>query len=268
MRYSNKLRALFPDIILNPEDLLLLEAFQVKYLPDRVPAKEFAILIRAYPVVHRFLVAKSPSIASFIEKILKENEMVENQNILEEYCQEALWEIADQIIYNKHPEMFDSQVSFPWKINDINAITSLDGKLVADIGAGSGKMAFLLAPFVQTVYAVEPLNSFRSFMKEKAVRNKISNLYVMDGTLDSLPLPDQILDVLITSNAIGWNLMEELKELERVVKPGGYAVHLLRSDEKQENPFHDILVSSSWNYTCLQSDVEKGMQIRYIKKIT
>jgi len=39
-------------------------------------------------------------------------------------------------------------------------------------------------------------------MKEKAVKERVNNLYVMDGTLDSIPLPDQTLDVLITSNAI------------------------------------------------------------------
>ena len=64
MSYSKKLRDLFPDISLHVEDLLLLEAFQISYLPDRVAEKEFAILLREYPVVHRFLVSKYPPIGS------------------------------------------------------------------------------------------------------------------------------------------------------------------------------------------------------------
>jgi len=40
--------------------------------------------------------------------------------------------------------------------------------MVADVGAGSGRIAFMVAPFAQTVFAVEPLGSFRSFMKENA----------------------------------------------------------------------------------------------------
>ncbi len=51
----------------------MLETFQVKNLPERVAVKEFATLLRVYPVVQRFLVSKYPPIGSFIEKILKEN---------------------------------------------------------------------------------------------------------------------------------------------------------------------------------------------------
>lgn len=261
------LRALFPDTVLHPEDLLLLEAFQIKYLPERVPSNEFATLIRAYPVVQRFMVVKSPSIAPFIEKILKETELVEDPVLVEEHCQETLWEIADLIVYNKQPGLYDSTTKISWKIDELTAITPLEGKVVADVGAGSGRIAFQVIPFAKTVYAVEPIASFRTYMMEKASLEKIGNLYVMDGTLNSLPFPDQTLDVLITSNAIGWNLLEELKEIERVVKPAGYAIHLFFSDTKQDNPFHNILVSSSWNYKFLQGDAKNDMKLRYVKKM-
>ncbi len=95
----------------------------------------------------------------------------------------------------------------------------------------------------------------------------MDNLFVMDGTLDSIPLPDHSLDVLITSNAIGWNLNEELKEIERVVKQGGHAIHLLQSNEQVENPFHLTLTSSPWNYTCIQDGNEEKMKLRYFKSL-
>ena len=106
-----------------------------------------------------------------------------------------------------------------------------------------------------------------TYMKEKTAKNRVDNLYVMDGMLDSIPLPGHSLDVLITSNAIGWNLNDELKEIERVIKPGGHAIHLLMSDKQQENPFHEILVSSSWNYSFFQEEDEEKMKLRYIKTI-
>jgi len=267
MAYSQKLRRLFPEISLNWEDLLLLETFQIKYLPDRVAVKEFASLIREYPVVHRFLVSKHPPISPFLTRILKENKAISDKDLIEEQCQEALWEIADLIIYNKSPEQFDAQAPIKWDLDEIRAITSLEGKVVADVGAGSGRIAFLVAPTVQTVYAVEPITSFRAFMKEKAAQNGVDNLFVMDGTLDSLPFPDHSLDVLITSNAIGWNLNDELKEIERVIKPGGYAIHLLQSNEQVENPFHETLRSSPWNYTCLHAGDEEKMKLRYFKQV-
>ena len=267
MIYSQKLRGLFPEISLNWEDLLLLETFQIKYLSDRVAVKEFASLIREFPVVHRFLVSKYPPISSFLSRIMEENQAPEDRELIEANCQEALWEIADLIIYNKHPELFDTHAPIRWEIGEINAITSLHGKVVADVGAGSGRIAFLVAPTVQTVYAVEPLASFRSYMKKKAAKDGVENLFVMDGTLDSIPHPDHSLDVLITSNAIGWNLDEELKEIERVVKPGGHAIHLLQSNEKLAYPFHETLTSSPWNYSCLQEGDEKKMKLRYFSLI-
>ena len=266
MTYSQKLRELFPEISLTWEDLLLLETFQIKYLPARVPVKEFATLIRSYPVLHRFLISKYPPIATFLSGILKENPPEAKKEPKENQCQEALWEIADLIIYNKHPERFDAQAPIRWEISEINTLCSLEGKVVADVGAGSGRIAFLVAPFVETVYAVEPLASFRIFMKKKSAEQGVKNLYVMDGTLDSIPCPDQFLDVLLTSNAIGWNLSEELPEIERVLKPGGHAIHLLQAEEKVENPFHDILTSSPWNYSWLLDKDPERIKRRYYKR--
>ena len=191
-----------------------------------------------------------------------------DKELIEEQCQEALWEIGDLIIYNKCPERFDAQAPIKWEIGEINTITTLEGKVVADVGAGSGRIAFLVAPYVQTVYAVEPVASFRSYMKEKAAEKGLNNMFVMDGSLDSIPLPDRSLDILITSNAIGWNLKEELKEIERVIKPGGHAIHLLQSDMQVENPYHETLTSSPWNYTCLQNGNEEKMKLRYLREIS
>lgn len=263
MTYSQKLRSLFPEISLRWEDLLLLEAFQVKYLPDRVAKKEFAALLHTYPVVYRFLVSKYPPINPFLKRILEENKPAVDRVVIEEQCQEALWEIGDLIIYNKYPDRFDINAPIRWGIDEIQEITSLEGKVLADVGAGSGRIAFLVEPFVQTVFAVEPLSSFRTYMKEKATVKGVENLYIMDGTLDSIPLPDHSLDILITSNAIGWNLMEELHEIQRVVKPGGYAIHLLQAEKKDQNPLHKTLTSSPWNYTCLEKKDGNRMKRRY-----
>jgi len=261
------LRELFPEISLNAEDLLLLETIQISYLPERVARAEFAYLLREYPLVHRFLLTKHPPIASFLSSLLEESKTSSDIHHIREQCQEALWEIADLIIYNKHPELYDRQTRIHWDINEITSVTSLSGLTVADVGAGSGRIAFLTARYANTVYAVEPLASFRSFMKEKAEKQGLNNLFVMDGTLDSIPLPDNSLDLLITSNAIGWNLNEELKEIERVVRPGGHAIHLFHSDMKTEDSFHESLTSIPWNYHCTRHATEKTIKTRYYKAL-
>lgn len=266
MSYSQKLRKRFSGITLHPEDLLLLETFQIKYLSDRVAVKEFATLLHAYPVVYRFLVLKHPPISSFLDRILKENKAMLDQHLLENDCQEALWEIGDLIIYNKHPALFDAQAPIHWEIDEITSITPLEGKVIADVGAGSGRIAFLVAPYAQSIYAVEPVASFRSFIKEKARKKSLKNLFVMDGTLDDIPLPNSSLDILITSNAMGWNLQRELEEIERVIRPGGDIIHLLQSQEPAENSFHETLTSSTWNYTCIRDEDKEKIKMRYYKK--
>jgi SAM-dependent methyltransferase len=105
----------------------------------------------------------------------------------------------------------------------------------------------------------------RRFIREKASRESITNLFVMDGFLDSIPLPPGSVDVLMTSNAIGWNPEGELKEIERVLKSGAHAIHLMISDSQTENPLHGLLVSSPWNYSCAELALEGGLKLMYFK---
>ena len=110
-------------------------------------------------------------------------------------------------------------------------------------------------------------------MREKAEREKVGNLFVIDGFLHAIPLPDDTVDVLITSNAIGWNLELEMREVERVVRPCGHAIHLSGyAADDQLNPVHEALTSSRWGYTCTSyeeiADMVSGTMRRYSKKIS
>ena len=268
MKYSKMLKESFPEISLVAEDLLVLESFQIKYLPDRVPHKEFATLMRKYPFVKHFLISKNPSISNFIDSVLEEHCEITDENLINEYCEELLWEIADLIVYNKFPEIYDEKVNFNWDIDEIIAKEELEGKTVADVGAGSGMLAFLVAKYAETVYAIEPISGFRSFIRQKAAKIDCKNVYVVDGFLDSIPFPDNSFDVLFTSNAVGWNIEKELQEIERVVKPNGQAIHIMRVNENvNENPVHEILLSKKWNYTFRKIEGSNKMKLKYIKTI-
>ncbi|MCP4162417.1 MAG: class I SAM-dependent methyltransferase [Deltaproteobacteria bacterium] len=82
--------------------------------------------------------------------------------------------------------------------------------MVIDAGARPGKLSLLLSQFAQTVYAVEPVSGFRRFIRQKIHERNITNVYTLDGVLDSLPFPEHSIDYLMTSQAIGWNLQAEL----------------------------------------------------------
>ncbi len=262
------LREHFDGINLMAEDLLLLESFQIKYLPERVPQNEFATLIREYPLIKNHLVSKNPSVRNFIYTVLKENETIEDKSLIKKHIDELLWEIADLIVYNKSPEIYDEKAKFKWNIDEIIAKKSITGKVVTDVGAGSGMLAFLLSQYAETVYAIEPLSSFRTFIRQKAINENCRNVYAVDGFLDSIPFPDDFFDILFTSNAIGWNIEKELQEIERVVKPHGQAIHLIRINKNvTENPVHERLVSGEWNYTFSKTHDTDGLKLKYIKTI-
>lgn len=262
------LRELFSDISLSIEDLLLLESFQIDYLPKRVPQKEFAAIIRKYPFIKNFLILRNPSLQNFIHSILDSNKEIKDENLIQEYCEELLWEIADLIVYNKFPEIYDKKTKLTWKIDEIIAKESLKGKTVADVGAGSGMLAFLLAKYATTVYAIEPISSFRTFIRQKSVKENSRNVFPIDGFLESIPFPDNSFDILFTSNAIGWKIEEELKEIERVVKPNGQAFHIMRVNENiKENPVHEKLISTEWDYKFSKALDENGLKLKYLKTI-
>ena len=268
MKYYSMLKQLFDGIELNAEDLLHLESFQIEYLPDRVPQKEFSTLLREYPFVKQFLISKHPPIKNFINDIFTENEKTNDRDLINEHCDILLWEIADLIVYNKYPEIYDDKVPFTWDISEIIPIELLKETVVADVGAGSGMMAFMLAKYARTVYAIEPITSFRNFIREKAKKEKCNNMYAIDGFLDSIPFPENSFDILFTSNAVGWNLEKELHEIERVVKPNGQAIHIMRvSDSETENSHHERLISSDWNYNFYKYQETSGLKLKYVKSL-
>jgi len=268
MTYESMLRELFQGVDLDIEDIYLLDRFQITYLPDRVPQREFAAVLWVTPSIKRFLITKHPPIADFIEDVLARYGPAANQQELDAYSDRLVWEIADQFIYAKRPDVYDERVDHGWDFDVVTSNVSLENKVVIDAGAGTGWVAFAAAKAADLVFAVEPITSLRQFIRDKAARTGATNLYAIDGFLHAIPLLGGFADVLITSNAMGWQLEDELQEIERVVKRGGYAVHLFDSpSDAKDTPLHALLVSSEWQYTCSRYEDEDGWKIKYWKQI-
>ena len=261
MSYGKMLGKLFQGVDLRVEDFLLLEAFQIGYLKNRAPARELAAVLREHPDIRYFFIHKFPPITEFIESTIDKFGPAENEKELEKCCDTLVWELAELIVYNKHPGLLDSAVDLGWSVHDIQSVSSLKYKVIIDAGAGTGRVAFEVIEDAGMVFAVEPCTSLRNFIIEKGRKRGISNLFVLDGFLHAIPLPKDFADVLITSNAIGWSLDDELNEIERVVKTGGYAIHLLSSSDTHD-PYKKHLTNPQWQYT--YSEYKKDE--RFIKK--
>ena len=248
------------------DDLFLLEAHQIALLPDRAPHRELAAVLHAHPNLHRFFVVRHPPIGGFLNRTLSEYGPAADGDVAAA-TDTLLWEIADWIVYQREPETYDTAARVSWDLEGVTQQVTLDGKVVIDAGAGTGRVAFAVAPLARHVFAVEPVAALRAFVREKATSLRIGNLFVLDGLLSAIPLPAKTADVLLTCQAIGWDLAPELAEVERVVKEGGTALHMFGGPgvTQSDNPLHDPLLAHGY-----RSDIfEKGevRMIRYWKQI-
>ena len=268
MTYASTLRDMFRGVDLDIEDIYLLESYQIAYLPNRVPQREFAAVLWAEDSIKRFLIAKHPPISNFVDDVMTRHGPAVNQQELDTFGDKLVWEIADQIVYCKRPDVYDERVDRDWILDEVTSIVSLDNKVVIDAGAGSGQVAFACAETADQVFAVEPNTRLRRFIREKVVRTGATNLYAIDGFLHMIPLPDGYADVLITSNAIGWQLEDKLREIERVVKAGGHAIHLISSArDPVDTPLHHVLTSVKWRYEFTRTEEPDSWKIKYRKQI-
>jgi ubiquinone/menaquinone biosynthesis C-methylase UbiE len=261
-------KALRGVISLDVEDLFLLESFQIAYFPGWVPERELAAMLHSQPVLKDFLVKKCPSISGYIANVLAEHEPVNDKKELAECSDRLLWTINDLLIYNKCPEVYDAMEFLKWDFREVTGITPLDGKVVVDGGAGTGRVALEAAQTARWVFAVEPVTRLRQFMREKAARLELKNVYAVDGFLQAIPFPDQFADVIITSHALGWRLEDELKELERVVKKGGFIIHCPGTDfSEREEEQHRHLISPGYGYKFSKYREADGWKRKYWKQV-
>lgn len=222
--YAEALRKRFPDLNPAVDDLFLLEPHQIADLPERAPREELAIVLLSNPALVRFFVKRQPSMEPFLTELLESGR--HSRQDLPDAADHLLWEIADLIIYQRAPAMYDAGSKRLWDRTALVEAEPLEGKTVIDGGAGTGHVTFAVAPAAEIVFAVEPVATLRAFVRDKARDLGLSNVFVVDGFLDAIPLPASSADVLLTHRAIGWNLGSEVVEIERVVRPGGVAMHL------------------------------------------
>ena len=120
----------------------------------------------------------------------------------------------------------------------------------------------------KSVFAVEPVTRLRRFMREKAQASGLRNVFIIDGFLHAIPLPDDFADVLITSHALGWRLDDELPEFERVVKPGGFIIHCPGTpDHPSSDEEHNTLTSPRWSYRSARFELPDGRKRKYWKQL-
>ena len=93
---------------------------------------------------------------------------------------------------------------------------------IADLGCGTGFFTNIMSRKYRKVIGLDISPQMLSFAKE----NRNSSIEWIEGDIHALPFEDNSLDVVFSNLAIQWcnPLTDVLKEIKRVLKPGGTLV--------------------------------------------
>lgn len=99
----------------------------------------------------------------------------------------------------------------------VSELLRSDAEVVADIGAGTGKLTASLIDFGRTVYAVEP-----DCAMLETLTARLPGVHGVIGTAEQIPLGDAIADALTFGQSWHWVSPEAASaEAARVLRPGG-----------------------------------------------
>ena len=107
------------------------------------------------------------------------------------------------------------------------ALASLEpGQTVLDLGSGGGIDVLLSAKRVGPtgrVYGLDMTDEMLALARENQARAGVTNVEFLKGTIESIPLPDNSVDVIISNCVINLSVDKDavFREAFRVLKPGG-----------------------------------------------
>jgi arsenite methyltransferase len=101
-----------------------------------------------------------------------------------------------------------------------------EGETVLDLGSGGGIDVLLSARRVGStgkVYGLDMTDDMLALARENQRRAGVTNVEFLKGAIESIPLPDQSVDVVISNCVINLSADKDavLREAFRVLKPGG-----------------------------------------------
>ncbi|MGE9267071.1 MAG: metalloregulator ArsR/SmtB family transcription factor [Verrucomicrobiales bacterium] len=137
-----------------------------------------------------------------------------------------------------------------WKSLAEGLLQVLRHDTVADLGAGEGTLAQLLAQRAQKVIAIDNSEKMVAFGQELAKKHALPNLEYRLGDIEAPPIADDSVDLAIFSQALhhAEHPHTALAEARRILKPGGRVLILdllQHSFEKARELYHDTWLGFS-----------------------
>lgn len=194
------------------------------------------------PAVAWYFAHRSPESKPSIDKLIA----MAPQNLCAENVRKAevfvIGAMETSVIYT-YPDIMDKccDYIYDWDKKYLFELTDFTGKLVLDVGSGTGRLAFAAAEKAKRVYASEPTDMLREYMRDKIKRENIKNMIVVDGTVEQIPYEDNTFDIVMSGHVVGDDYDREISELTRVVKSGGYIIDCIGEDNRKRKPDEELL---------------------------
>lgn len=249
--------------------LLLMDRYLIRQI--MVPgggeyARNLGIALAYNPAVAWYCREKAPETAGEVERLVA---AAPQGCTSEQVCQAECFVLDrhDWAVVYVYPEAMEKNCPYiyDWDPARLFELTDFAGKVVLDVGAGTGRLAFAAARRARQVYASEPVDRLREFMRERIAREGIGNVKVLDGFCECLPYEDNTFDIVMSGHVVGDDYDRELAELERVTKPGGWVLNCPGEDDRQSSPDQEQI---SRGYECLPYDGKSGVTVyRYRKQV-
>ncbi len=241
---------------------------ELKWFSDegRDYKSEMAKALYRYPHVESFVRAKAPECGAFLDEVRaipygnwSDREMREAETFIlqahETFVVYAYPEVMNRVNYIRN-----------WDPKYLYELVDLSGKIVLDVGSGTGRLAFAAAKKAKRVYASEPCDRLREYMRDRIRAEGIQNVKVLDGEVLNLPYEDDTFDVILSGHVVGDSYEEEIAEMARITKCGGWLVICNGDDEFRRTMPNEELTSRGFEWFRHES-VEGGTIYNYRKQV-
>ena len=237
--------------------MLLLEREQLAWLPGWLPEPELSVALEANPEVEWFLRNKNPDIAAWVDRVMATDKPPVAAREAE---RTVLGSMIDLVTYAVDPQRYADQPFLGWDDAELTDLVDFTGKTVVDVGAGTGRLAFVAAAAgAHVVFAVEPVGRLRQYMRERGA----TNVHVVDGLITDLPFPTGFADVVMGGHVFGDHLEPEYVEMARVVAPGGMLI-LCPGGNDVDDERHRFLVERGFDWSRFEEPGD-GLKRKYWK---